>query len=120
MLTRSIPLILGLILGIAAGLLYGWVIRPVESVESGLQSLRQDYRAEFVLSVAEAYAGNGDLQHAAECLELLNPNASLQTEVILALDFAKEKGFSDLDLERLTRLKNALSSESIQKEDDQS
>ena len=48
------PLILAII-GIALGLLYGWVIEPVKFVDTTPASLRADYQTDYVLMVAEAY-----------------------------------------------------------------
>ncbi len=62
---------IGLVLGMAAGLLYGWVISPVQYVDTAPASLRADYKAEYALMVAEAYAREGDLDRARATLSTL-------------------------------------------------
>lgn len=116
MLTRIIPLILGLILGLAAGLLYGWVIQPVEISDMTSRSLRQDYRVELMLTIAEAYSKDGDLELARERLAMLESETPADEDLTQALNFAKEYEYSDLDLERLTRLLNDLRSNSTSRE----
>ena len=43
---------LSIALGLAAGLYYGWVINPVEYVNTTPDTLRVDYQADYVLMVA--------------------------------------------------------------------
>ncbi|UCF61533.1 MAG: hypothetical protein JSV37_02300, partial [Anaerolineaceae bacterium] len=66
-------LTVGLIIGLVVGLIYGWVLRPVEYVDTAPDTLREDYRTDYVLMVAEAYAGDGDLDLAQIRLATLGP-----------------------------------------------
>ena len=59
------------ILGLAAGLFYGWRIAPVEYVNTTPNTLHQDYKNEYVLMVAEAFLNHGELDLAARQLALL-------------------------------------------------
>ena len=43
----TLPL-LALLIGIALGLVYGWIISPVEYVDTTPDTLRADYRADYV------------------------------------------------------------------------
>ena len=70
-LLRNLRFWIGLILGLAAGLLYGWLLQPVHVTDTGLASLRQDYRTDYVLMVAEAYGGEGGLSLAVQRLAAL-------------------------------------------------
>jgi hypothetical protein len=93
----------GLALGVAAGLIYGWVLRPAVRTASGPGSLRQDYRTDYVLMVAEAYQVEGDLPLASERLAALGPD-SPGAYLDSAMSYASAQSFSADDLERLSRL----------------
>ena len=58
-------------LGIALGLIYGWVIDPIEYTDVPPNILREDYRADYVLMVAEAYQNEIDSEIAARRLAVL-------------------------------------------------
>lgn len=94
---------LGIMLGLAIGLVYGWLIRPVQYVDTTPDSLRQDYRTDYVLMVAEAYQAEGDLELARVRLAALGPEDP-EHFVTQALEYAVERGFSRRDLEVLDRL----------------
>lgn len=103
--------LLGLAIGLAVGMIYGWIIRPVEYVNTSPDTLRVDYRADYVLMAAEAYAGDGDLTLAQVRLAALGPRAA-EAMVLEAIEYGIEHGFSQADLERLNRLAIALRSSS--------
>jgi len=63
-----ISLLLGLILGAAAGVMYSWVINPLSYNETTPASLRQVYREEYFLLTALSYAKTGELPRAQERL----------------------------------------------------
>ena len=109
MITRYSPLLIGLILGIALGLFYGWVIRPIEIVESTPDTLREDFRADLILMIAESYESEEDLDlvlNRFELLELEPATAVLQT----ALTYAQNHDYKILDLQRLSTLLTDLES----------
>jgi hypothetical protein len=60
-----------LILGIAVGLLYAWVLAPVQVVDSAPEALRPDFKDQYRAVIAAAYAANGDLTSAQARLNLL-------------------------------------------------
>ncbi|HEY5982948.1 MAG TPA: hypothetical protein VIU38_05700 [Anaerolineales bacterium] len=60
-----------LILGLALGLTYAWVIAPGNSGGTAPSSLRPDFRDDYRSAIAAAYAATGDLQRAKARLELL-------------------------------------------------
>ncbi len=75
-----LPLLLGFGLGLAGGLLYTWVINPVEYVETAPGSLREDFKADYLALIAAAYSSSGDLARARARLALfegLNPVGEL-------------------------------------------
>lgn len=57
---RWLFIVAALIAGIALGLAYGWVIDPVDFFDLTPDTLRADYKADYVLMVAEAYRANRD------------------------------------------------------------
>ena len=64
-------LITGLILGLAMGLGYAWLIQPMQYTETSPVSLRADFKGSYRTLIALAYASNGDLVRARARLELL-------------------------------------------------
>lgn len=61
---RWIKFIIAIGIGISAGLFYAWKINPVEMVDTTPESLSIDYKADYVLMVAEAYRVEGNLEQA--------------------------------------------------------
>ena len=64
-------LLTGLIIGIGLGLLYAWVVRPVQYTNTAPNSLRADAKDQYRAMIAAAYMANGDLLRARARLELL-------------------------------------------------
>jgi hypothetical protein len=64
-------LLTGLIIGAVLGLLYAWVVQPVQYVDTSPASLRQDFKDQYRALIAAAYVANGDLVRAQARLELL-------------------------------------------------
>jgi hypothetical protein len=98
---------IAILIGIGAGLLYGWVINPIEYIDTSPDSLGIDYKADFVLMTAEAYHADGDLNAASERLAILGdtPPSVIVQQAIL---FAERVGYSDADLSLMHALNNAL------------
>lgn len=70
-----ITVLVGLVLGMAAGVTYAWKIDPVAYVDTAPGSLRADFRAQYLVLIASAYAGRPDLPRARARLALLpDPN----------------------------------------------
>jgi hypothetical protein len=102
-------LLIGIVLGIATGLIYGWIISPVEYVNTAPNSLRADYRTDYVLMVAQAYSAEADLGNAQKRLAALGPEAPGDM-VVQAIQYAVEHNFSQADIEVLRQLALALRS----------
>ncbi len=64
-------LLTAILLGIGFGLLYAWVLDPVEFVDTPPRSLQDAYKDEYRAAIAAAFAGTGDLQRAQARLTLL-------------------------------------------------
>lgn len=95
--------LLGLALGLVLGLLYGWVIRPVEYVDTAPNALREDFRSDYVLAVAETYQAHQDLEEAQVHLATLGPEPAVNY-VVNAIDYGVEHDMSQRDLETLNQL----------------
>jgi hypothetical protein len=104
---RLLLFLAAILVGIAAGLYFGWVLNPPKAGASSLSSLRQDYRTDYVLMVAEAYRSEGDVSHAAARLTTLGSEtpARLAQQAILA---ARDLNYSNDDVEMLAQLSQAL------------
>ena len=107
MRAHIVRFLLGLALGAAGGLAYGWLLEPVEYVDTTPTALRADYRTDYVLMVAEAYQGDGDLGLAIVRLGSLGPLPPEQ-RVVQAIDEAAARGLPRQDLDRLATLADAL------------
>ena len=104
---RWIGFFLAIILGISAGLYYGWVLSPVEYVDTTPDTLRIDYKTDYVLMVAEVHQRDGDIETAVRRLALLGDDLPL-TLVQQTLDYALQTGYGQTDLNLLTQLRDGL------------
>ncbi len=77
-------LLTGLVLGVVMGLVYSWVIAPVEYVDAAPGSLREDFKDQYRALVAAAYVANGDLARAVARLEQLDDPNIARTVAIQA------------------------------------
>jgi len=64
-------LLTGLIFGIILGLLYAWVISPLDYVDTSPATLRDDYKDAYRLSISLVYLATGDVERARARLDLL-------------------------------------------------
>ncbi len=99
-MSRWIGFIITILLGIGLGLFYGWVVNPVEYVDTTPASLRSDYQADYVLMVAEIYQAEGDPALAAGRLAFLGGVSPLEA-ITTALQFGEEHGYTQTDLGKL-------------------
>ena len=107
MSARWIGFLLSILVGLSLGLLYGWVISPVEYVDVAPSSLRIDYQTDYVLMVAEIFQQERDVDMAAARLTFLGDSPPLE-RVQAAIAFARQAGYSDMDMHRLEALQEAL------------
>ncbi len=100
---RWMQFTIAIALGIAGGLLYGWVISPVEYVDTTPNTLHPDFRVDYILMVAEVYAADGNLDQAGRQLAVLGSDspADLASQ---ALDYARDNGYSPHEQGLLQRL----------------
>ena len=97
---------LAIALGVGLALFYGWVLNPVELVNTTPATLRIDYQTDYVLMVAEAYHHEEDINLAVCRLALLGGEA--REKVAESLVFAVEAGYTADDLALMDTLADAL------------
>ena len=102
-MSRWIGFIITILLGAAAGLFYGLRLDPVEFVDITPDSLREDYRADYVLMVAEVYRADGDAAAAVGRLAFLGDTEPLAV-IQSAAQFATEVGYTAKDLAKIDDL----------------
>ena len=104
---RWIFIFIALLIGIGAGLAYGWVIDPVEFFNLTPDTLRADYKTDYVLMTAEAYRVEQDPGTAARRLAIFGSQSpsSIAAE---ALEYARSNGFPDPDIILLQELVTAM------------
>ena len=98
---------IAVLLGIAAGMSYGWMINPVQYVDTTPDSLSIDYRTDYILMVAEAYSTEKDLPTSVRRLALLGDTPPIEF-VQQAMIYGAQHGYAESDLDLMTRLAGAL------------
>jgi hypothetical protein len=106
-MSRWLSIFIALGIGAALGLVYGWVIDPVQFTDVTPDTLRIDYRTDYVLMVAEAYQSEQDPALAARRLAVLgsDPPALIAGE---AYNFAQQSIYPADDLALIQELEVAL------------
>lgn len=104
---RWLFVIVTFLIGIGAGLAYGWIIDPVEFFDLTPDTLRADYKTDYVLMVAEAYRLEQDPGIAARRLAIFGSQSpsAIASE---ALNFARTSGLPDSDIVLLQELVTAM------------
>jgi len=104
---RWLFIILALLAGVAAGLAYGWILDPVDFYNLTPDTLRADYKADYVLMTAEAFRTEQDPGLAARRLAIFGS----QSPVSIAsggLEYARTHDFSDAEIVLVQELVTAL------------
>lgn len=105
--SKTITLAAALGVGIALGLVYGWVIDPVEYTDITPEVLRQDFRVDYVLMTAEAYGHDFDSESAARRLALLGSDSPAAIAAS-ALEYANANAFTPDEIRALQTLLTAM------------
>ncbi len=88
-------LLTGLIIGVVLGLVYAWLIQPVEYVDTSPALLRWDFKDRYRALIAAAYMANGDLVRAQARLELLGDEDMYRSLAEQAQRTLADQGSSD-------------------------
>lgn len=84
-------LLLGLVLGLAGGLYYAWIVDPVVFTDASPARLATDYRAEYIFLVSQSYAVDGDWTRAEQRLAALADSALPQTVATLLEAYLRQQ-----------------------------
>lgn len=104
---RWLPPFIAIVLGVALGLFYGWALNPVQFVDTTPASLRSDFRADYVLMVAETYHQDQNAQLAAQRLAIFGSD-SPDSIASQALQIARSSGYASSDIALLQDLTRGL------------
>jgi hypothetical protein len=105
--SKIITVLIALAIGVGLGLVYGWVIEPVEYTDVTPDLLRVDFKTDYVLMAAEAYQKDFDSDTAVRRLAMLGsePPSAI---VSAALDYAALNNFSQEEISALQALFTAM------------
>jgi hypothetical protein len=104
---RWFRFLVAILVGLSLGLIYGWLINPVEYVDTSPATLRIDYKTDYVLMVAESFQKEGDLALVAYRLALLGETPPIEM-VNEAITFAQKAGYTDSDIIAMQELLDSL------------
>lgn len=110
---RYISFFVMVAVGIALALGVAWVVAAPEVGETSPDTLRLDYKADYVLMIAEIYSSGGDLKDAYLRLSVFTETTPLEI-TDLAIDFASQYGYTADDLLLMRELSVALQSQSLE------
>jgi hypothetical protein len=96
-------LLLGLFAGVGLGLMYSWQISPVTYVDANPSILRADFKDQYRVIIAAAYASTRDLPRAKARLELLG-DADPTSELSALAQRMLGNGESDESVQPLAQL----------------
>lgn len=90
--------ILAIVVGIAAGLAFGWLVMPPKSLSNApLHSVRVDYKTDLVLMAAEHFQNDPDTLLALDQLAKVSPEDPLNL-IASSLVYARQIGYAQEDL----------------------
>ena len=104
---RWIRFFIAMAIGATAAMYYGWKINPVRYDVTTPETLRIDYKTDYVLMVAEAYQAEGDKDLAARRLALISSDETLAS-VTNAIKDAEKIPLPPADLALMRELEKAL------------
>ena len=106
---RFLFFLISIAVGVALGLVYGWMINPAPYANLKPDTLRADYKADYILMTAEVYRKDNNLGQAVRRLAILadRPPELLVAEALLT---ARDLQYTPADIETLATLAQALQS----------
>ena len=105
--TNWITILLVAGIGFTLGLVYGWVLDPIQYTDVSPNILREDYRADYVLMAAESYQSEQNPETAARRLAILGSDSPAQI-VTSTLDYAEKNSFTENEIVLLKGLLTAM------------
>jgi hypothetical protein len=106
-MSRWLKFVLVILVGLVLGLVYGWVISPVEYLDTTPSTLRYDYRTDYVLMVAEIFNSSRDADQAVRQLALISSDPPVEI-AIQSLAYGSQIGYASEDLVLLQNLATSL------------
>ena len=106
-MARWLRFLIAILVGLVIGLLYGWLISPVSYIDTSPNTLRIDYKTDYVLMVSESYQSEKDLEQAARRLAMLGGSSQIEL-IVQTTQFAQKAGYSEADVARMQALLSAL------------
>jgi len=92
--------------GLGLSLIYGWMIHPIKPADITADTLRVDYKTDYVLMVSEIYKKDGDLEEAASRLAMID-NRPADEVMADGLMNARSLGYAPADLSLIEALAQA-------------
>lgn len=105
--TLWVIIILALLAGVGIGITYGWYVDRVDYFDTTPDTLRADFRADYVLMAAEAYQVEQDPGLAARRLAMFGTKSS-SAIAAEGLAYARSNGFSASEIVIMQELVTAL------------
>jgi hypothetical protein len=106
-LVRLIWFVLSIAAGVGIGLAYGWLVKPAGYGSTTPHTLRADYKADFVLMVAEIYQKEDSQAQAAQRLTQLGSDTPVRL-VQQAILTARQLDYSKADMNSLAHLAESM------------
>ena len=104
-LNRYFWFLIMIIIGAGVGLYYSWFANPPDFIDAVFVNLRQDYKTDYVLMVAEIYDQDHNRLEANRRLDdLLDMNESKEELVHNMIRNAENAGYAPVDLEKMNQL----------------
>lgn len=101
---RILFFILAILIGLGAGLAFGWLVLPPQAPrEAALSDLRADYKTDLVLMAAESFCAHQDPRAALEQLAQIDTGDPL-TLLVNSIQYAQAIGYASADLDTLRAL----------------
>lgn len=100
---RYVSFILAIALGIAIGVIFGWAFNPLKTANTGFDSLRVDYKTDYILMVSQLYQSDEDLVAALDRLSNLGEDAPLDL-MQNAINYATQHAYASADITLMEKL----------------
>jgi len=93
--------------GIGLGIFIGYRVLHVQNPETAPDTLRIDYKTDYVLMVAAIYHQDGNAPAAEVRLSFLGDASHLKT-IQTAIAYAQERGYAPVDIQKMLDLADAI------------